>query len=73
MKMDIDSFAAYDIALNNYDFDRIVAGHPSVRSDSLLSSLNPFLAPGVKVLEYISSTSCRFHPIIVISIPWQHT
>jgi hypothetical protein len=47
--MGIDSFAAYDIALNNYDFDRIVAGHPSVRSDSLLSSLNPFLAPGVKV------------------------
>jgi hypothetical protein len=24
--MGIDSFAAYDIALNNYDFDRIVAG-----------------------------------------------
>ena len=25
--MGIDSFATYDIALNNYDFDRIVAGH----------------------------------------------
>jgi hypothetical protein len=25
--MGIDSYVAYDIALNNYDFDRIVASH----------------------------------------------
>lgn len=38
-----------------------------------LTSLNVFSAPGVKVSEHTSSTSCKFYPIIVISIPWQHT